>query len=217
MTHCRLKETNPGVFAMPVTVLSRARFAKEFVGNQRVMDMPPQWQIDNGYRAFTEATVDKNFVAGAPLDTDDGDTVARTYPSAALKPDADLIAMRLEELARMRWEKEVAGITLNGMFVPTARGDRDVVKAALEDFAIVASGNPMTVPFKVENGTFARIDEATLTVIWQTILLYVQACYTAEEYHTLALQALSGKAILNLDIEHTWPAGPPLFTLLHKR
>jgi len=207
MKFCKLTETSPGVFALPVArIFSQGGWMKEYVGSQRVVAMPADWQNANGYRAFFDAPPnDPNWSAGGSLDTDSGSAVDRSYPSPLLKDDAILLAAQLEKLAAHRWAVEVAGVMFNGLLVPSGRGDRTALKHAIDGFDMVASGTPPTVPFKVSNGAFARIDKPTLEGAWTMVLMYVQNCYTVEEMHTTALQALTGEAIITYDIYNSWP------------
>ena len=87
----------------------------------------------------------KIYEPGAPAFAENGINVSVGYPNKSLKPDADLHALRLAELAHERWGHETGGAVVNGVTIPTDRSDRTLIKQALDEIA----DPPATMPFKV--------------------------------------------------------------------
>lgn len=155
------------------------------------------------FKVSTVEKVDaKLFKQGAPTFTENGVEVSITYPNKQLKPDADLITMRQEELGAYRWSYETAGITLSGLPIPTDRSDRTLIKQALDEIG----DPPEVMPFKAGVGTWVSIDKPTLQAAWSSISDFVKACYAAEKTHSDAMELLAGEAILNYDYTTGWPS-----------
>ena len=143
----------------------------------------------------------KIYEPGAPAFAENGINVSVGYPNKSLKPDADLHALRLAELAHERWGHETGGAVVNGVTIPTDRSDRTLIKQALDEIA----DPPATMPFKVANGVWADMTKTDLATVWSAVAAHVQACYVQEKVHSDALLALTGQPILDYDITTGWP------------
>lgn len=204
--YAKLTETTPGVWGLPVArIVNNAGFQREKIYDDNlqilVANLPAADQRSHGFFSFTENRVDLSVsIAGAAVDVLDGGQVTRTYPNAALKPDADLRAIMYERLGAERWRQETGGITVSSMNIPTAREDRGLIKHALDTIGDA----PATMPFKVGPGQFVDVNKATLQTIWNAVAAHVEHCFDQEQTHAAAIASATGQAILDYDITTGW-------------
>lgn len=127
----------------------------------------------------------------------DGVLVAPTPLALASTLDQAKLALH-ETVTAMRWEKETAGITVNGVRVLTGIEDQNRI-------ASVLAVGPASVDFKAANG-WVTLTLAQLQQIADAIGAHVQACFTAERAHHEAIDALTDMAAAQAyDVTTGWP------------
>lgn len=76
-----------------------------------------------------------------------------------------------------RWQKEIAGIMVNGMAVSTAEADRSL----LNGLAITAQRSPPDKTFSfTDNGVAYTLTSAQALALFDAVSGYIQACRSAE-------------------------------------
>jgi len=110
-------------------------------------------------------------------------------------------AYRLSELAAYRFQKETAGIVINGMTIKT---DVDS-QAKLTGAWSFSQLNPaVLIDWKAESG-WIQIDAATIAAIAGAVATHVQACFSTERIHAEAIAALeTSEAVAAYDISTLW-------------
>ena len=132
------------------------------------------------------------YYASSPTISQNGNRITVVY-SVLDRPIEEFRKNKLEDLASYRFTKETAGINLNGSIIAT-----DLVSQAKINGAWSGSQvNPnILINWKSKNG-WVKINAQEITAIAMSVFNYVQACYTNEEVHSLAIAALT----TNADIE----------------
>ena len=112
-------------------------------------------------------------------------------------------SQRLIELAAYRYEKETAGITLNGAVIKTDLESQAKVDGAWS----TAQMNPaVLIDFKGANG-WIQIGAVEITAIAMAVSGYVQACFTNEKNHSVTISALETvEEVQAYDFTTGWPA-----------
>ena len=110
---------------------------------------------------------------------------------------------RRSELAAFRYQKETAGITLNGMMIKTDLESQAKITGAWSFSQL----NPaVLIDWKGENG-WIQIDAPTISVIAGAVAGHVQGCFSQERVHSDAIDALeTAEAIQAYDFTTGWPA-----------
>ena len=197
--YCKLTDNNLPV----VRVLSQARWNKEFVGNQRVSAMPPAFQIEKGYVPFTEEIVSSDYDKGAPVDVLANDAVTRTYPAKALKDDDWLKEKRWVELEALSIEREAAGVLVGGDRIPTNPQYR--IKLDQAERAAQRPGRPPPATgLELARGVWKSVNPAELRTIYEAVEDHLDAVSNAKRVHSVAIDLLTGQAILDYDITTGW-------------
>lgn len=108
---------------------------------------------------------------------------------------------KLKDLADYRYEKEIAGITLNGSIIRTDVGSQAKINGAWS----AAQMNPaILIDWKGENG-WIQIDATTITVIAMAVANHVQFCFTQERLHYDAINLLTTyEEINNYNFKSGW-------------
>ncbi|KJS31641.1 MAG: hypothetical protein VR64_10605 [Desulfatitalea sp. BRH_c12] len=116
---------------------------------------------------------------------------------------ADALALRLADLARIRWEKETGGITIDGAAIATDRESQSLITGAW----VRCQQHPdVLIDWKADSG-WVKIDRATVEAIADAVGSHVQACFTCEKAHADALTVLDTIAAIDAyDIAAGWPA-----------
>ena len=114
-----------------------------------------------------------------------------------------LKTQRLSELAAYRYQKETAGITLNGIAIETNRESQALINGAWSFSQL----NPaVLIDWKAESG-WIQIDAATIAAIAGAVATHVQACFSTERIHAEAIAALeTSEAVAAYDLTTGWPA-----------
>lgn len=116
-------------------------------------------------------------------------------------------AQRLAELADIRWQHEVGGITFvyGGQPVPIPTDRPDQAQAFIAKS--LSEGDPdYTRKIKVMNGLFIEADADTIIAVAGLIDAHVQTCFDKEATLTaLILAASTVEAVQAIDITTGWP------------
>lgn len=107
-----------------------------------------------------------------------------------------LKTQRLNELASLRYQKEIAGITVGESNIRTDLVSQSKIMGSW----CTAQINPSAlIDFKGENG-WVQIDSATIIDIATAVSNHVQACYTREKELSILLET-----DIEIDITTGWP------------
>lgn len=108
------------------------------------------------------------------------------------------------KISDFRWNKERAGISLNG----TRYATDDVSQTKYLAILMAVSQNPaFSVNWKAEGG-FITLHAAEIMALTQTVQAYVQACFNHEKQLADQLDSLDDPNVwATMDIEHSWPTG----------
>lgn len=116
---------------------------------------------------------------------------------------ADLREARKVEVAARRKQAETAGITVNGVPVPTDEDTQAKVTGAIT----LMENDPTLTTIDWKAGSWLTLDMATLKAIGTAIGRHVESCFSNERAHAEALDALTTAAdIAAHDISTGWPA-----------
>lgn len=118
---------------------------------------------------------------------------------------ADLRVGLKTEIARRRWELEVAGLGMHDdLCVGTSREDRAALVAAIAD---MTQAGIEEIDFKTPNG-FRRMTREDLQAVASAVALHVQRCFSAEAAHHTLIDAITERnALLNYPVAD-FPAVP---------
>lgn len=113
-------------------------------------------------------------------------------------------AEALARLAAHRYERETAGIVINGVAIQTDRDSQALIDALQRS---LADGIVSSVAFKTAAGQIVNADISTATAIRNAVVLHVQACRSKEAEHAQAVAALTSIASVDAyDVTTGWPA-----------
>lgn len=127
-----------------------------------------------------------------PVFSNDGWTVTATYAEEA-DPDFDLAGFkekRKAELAAVRWQAEIAGITVGGVSVATDRESQAKLIAAR---VMAKEDAAYTVKWKAESG-FVDLDATTIIAVADAVRAHVQAMFDLEAIKSAEIDALTTAA-----------------------
>lgn len=160
------------------------------VQNGRVMNISVAATLPEGAIAAEDARIGDAYVDGQFVTPVLEVTDARTQ--------------RLAELAAYRYEREIAGITVNGASIETDRASQVMINGAWS----ISQINPaILIDWKTATGAWVQIDAATIAGIAATVAAHVQACFSAERVHAEALAALeTAEAVAAYDLTTGWPS-----------
>lgn len=116
---------------------------------------------------------------------------------------AGMKATRKAAATDLRWQKEVAGIAING--VPVATDDRS--KTLILGKRAKARENPdMTFRWKSASGEWVNLTGAQIIAIADAVADHVQACFDREgDLHDAIDAAETAEDVLAVDIAEGWP------------
>ena len=114
----------------------------------------------------------------------------------------DAWTQKLSELAAYRYEKETAGITVNGALIRTDEYSQGKINGAWSTAQI----NPaVLIDFKGVNG-WVKLNAAEITAIAEAVSIHVQSCFSTERIHSDAIAALeTSEAVTAYDLNTGWP------------
>jgi hypothetical protein len=108
--------------------------------------------------------------------------------TAAEKNAASRVAL-LEDLARIRWENEVGGVTLpDGTTLPTDQQTRVSLTGAVNSLANGMMTAPVAWKFP---GGWADLTQAQIEAAAAAVVTHVQACFSAERAVQTQVEALA--------------------------
>lgn len=120
---------------------------------------------------------------------------------------SDLRAGLKAEIARRRWELEVAGLSMpDGLRVGTSREDRAALAATIADMAQTGVGE---IDFKTPDG-FRRMARESLQDIVNAVARHVQACFSAEAAHDALIDSITERSTLLHYPTADFPAVPSM-------
>jgi hypothetical protein len=109
---------------------------------------------------------------------------------------------KLTELAAYRYNRETAGITVNGSQIKTDRESQATITGA---FTLAAINPDMEFNWKAVNG-FLNINKVQLQAIAVAVGQHVQACFSREKVHAQAISALTtAEEVEAYDFTTGWP------------
>lgn len=128
--------------------------------------------------------------------------IVRTWIIAAI-PLVEIKAARKAAATDLRWQKEVAGILINGVQVAT--DDRS--KTLILGKRAQAQSNPaMVFRWKAASGDWVDLTGAQIIGIADAVADHVQACFDREgELHDAIDTAETAEAVLAVDLTAGWP------------
>lgn len=120
------------------------------------------------------------------------------YGPGVMKPLEQLKQRKISDLAALRYAKETGGI--DGL--KTDRESQSLITGA----ALAAVLDPnYTVDWKSADG-WVTMDAQQLLAAAQAVRSHVQACFSNEKTHALAISALNdGQAVIDYDLNNGWP------------
>ena len=103
---------------------------------------------------------------------------------------------KLDALATLRYQKEIAGITFNGMTIPTDRQSQAMLTGV---YNVVQQNPDRLINWKTDSG-FIQLNKATIEALSIAVADHIQACFDNE-------MTLAAKIELDIDtdIEVGWP------------
>jgi hypothetical protein len=102
-------------------------------------------------------------------------------------------------ISSARYDAEIAGITVNGMFIDTGRDSQALITgAALSAFM----DDTYICNWKTPDG-FVEIDAPTLISVSKAVRVHVQACFDRE---AALLEALAAGTYTDAMLDEGWPA-----------
>lgn len=120
-----------------------------------------------------------------------------------VKTPADLKIAEKTAAAKLRYDKEIGGITVGGSIISTDRESQALITGA---WVRVQQDPTLLIDFKAKSG-WVQINKATVESMAAAVGAHVQACFTAEKNHCDAIDALPDDvtAIEGYDITTGWP------------
>ncbi|MEN5297536.1 DUF4376 domain-containing protein [Brucella sp. TWI559] len=101
-----------------------------------------------------------------------------------------------EYLAAKRWEKEVGGIEVNGLFVATDDRSKMMISGA----RVAAESNlEFATQWKTATGDFLMVDAASIIAVSDAVLDHVARCFAVEAAITADLQSGADFSIADID------------------
>lgn len=179
---------------------------KAWIENGVVRDVcsgDPNERYHPDIAAFYDTDIPEGIVNGATQINGVWVNPAAPLPYVPDIPLAMLKQQKTAELAALRYEKEIAGITVNGAAIATDRTSQALVNGAYS-YSLL---NPAVhIDWKTASGAWAQIDAATISGIAGAVAAHVQACFSAERVHAEAIAALeTAEEVAAYDASTGWP------------
>ena len=123
--------------------------------------------------------------------------------AAVISPDArERLAARIAE---RRWEEETRGVTVDlgqGRTVDVATDNTSQSK--LTGLLVVASGRPINLGWKGQNGRFVAIDNQDVGVMATAVFSHVQSCFAREAELLAGLEHTQNLPAFEAAVEAFW-------------
>jgi hypothetical protein len=121
----------------------------------------------------------------------------------------DIYQRILDDIKRVRQEKETGGITINGVQVSTDRQSQSlIIGARIAAKEALDNSEAYVINWKADNG-WIQLDAPTIIHISNVVREHVQACFDAENAHDIAVTNLRDandiEALENYNISTGWP------------
>lgn len=114
------------------------------------------------------------------------------------------IPNKLAELAAYRYQKETAGILVNGEVIRTDRESQSMITNTLRGFDLKPEGT--TTDWETDGGEWVQINKTTLEAIGILVWDHVEACFQNKKRHSIAIKALTTAAEIEAyDFTTGWP------------
>lgn len=127
--------------------------------------------------------------------------------AASTTPTIDELRQnKLNEVTALRKQYEQGGIDFGGATVGTDKEDQAAINSVLTVLTLAQTDTdyPSAIDFKA-GSTFVTIDYATASALSKAVANHVQACFTAENAHYAAINALVEYAdIAAYDVTTGW-------------
>jgi hypothetical protein len=130
--------------------------------------------------------------------TDDQIAVLNPAPS----PDSVATGL-LAYSADQRWQKEVGGITVNGMYMPTDEQTQYTLTGAV---TMVQVTPDTTIQWKIADGTFITLPGPELVLLAQAVATHVQNCFSTEANLSTGIQATPPTTTTRAQIDQAYAA-----------
>jgi len=133
-------------------------------------------------------------------DVMDGETYSDTIPAPAFD---QIVSDKLLALADYRYQRETAGITLNGTKIDTDDRCKTLLNSA---YTSLKNGFCTAKQWKTEQG-WINVTLADIEPIVKAVDAYVQECFDNEQIHFNAIKALTTiDAVTAYDFTTGWPS-----------
>lgn len=147
-----------------------------------------------------ESNRNYGFYTNNGVETVDGKYVRKWLFNAY--PPEKIRANLMQAVTEKRWQVETAGLTLpNGARVATGTADQNRISNVITN---ATAAGLTSVDFKAENG-WVTLTIEEIRGIATAIAVHVQACFSAERTHHVAIQALSVEELQGYDLTAHWP------------
>lgn len=115
-------------------------------------------------------------------------------------------AVKLSQLAALRYQKEIEGFLFSGQRIATDdRAKTLLMGARIEAVEAIENNQAYSVNWKTESG-FVTLDALTIIAISNAVRGFIQACFNAEKSHADIISALTTvTAVQNYDFTTNWP------------
>ncbi len=124
------------------------------------------------------------------------------YEAEALRQEGLARQNKFNALAAYRHEREIAGITVDGVTICTDRESQAMINGAV---AYVGLNPEALIDWKGDS-EWVQIDRATVLAIGQAVGAHVQACFSREKVHATAIAALAtAEEVEAYDFTTGWP------------
>jgi hypothetical protein len=130
--------------------------------------------------------------------TDDHVAVLDPPPSPA-----SLATGLLAYSSNQRWQKEVGGITVNGIYMPTDEQTQYTLTGAV---TMIQVAPDTTIQWKIADGTFVTLPGTQLVMLAQAVATHVQNCFSTEATLATGIQASPPTITTRAQIDEAYAA-----------
>lgn len=152
-------------------------------------------QIENGV-VINTIEVESLDILPDLISAENGGSIGDIYDGESFSSPVKTIEERKSELAGLRFQKETAGIIVNGSTIKTDRESQAMITGAYNAVQIDPS---KIIDWKGEDG-WIQLDSASITAIATAVSNHVQACFTCEKELSILLET-----DIEIDITTGWP------------
>lgn len=114
----------------------------------------------------------------------------------------DTIKNKISRLSSIRYEKEIGGLDIDGLFFATDRESVSILNSALTS---IQNGFATEIEWKTSTGSFVKLTKEMLYDISKKIFEHIQNCFKVESMHIDNINLLTTKKdVESYDIESGW-------------